>query len=83
MRLECLLPKHAKTTPSQFLIPGTLVGQQPQLFLFGLQVLEFCKSYRDLLSMGFPPELVAGALMRNRDDLTAATEACLSAQSTQ
>jgi hypothetical protein len=44
------------------------------------QVIEFCRQYRQLRSMGFAPPLVAGALMRHRDDLAAATEACLSAQ---
>jgi hypothetical protein len=46
------------------------------------QVIEFCRQYRQLKSMGFAAPLVAGALMRHRNDLAAATESCLSAQGT-
>ena len=43
------------------------------------QVVEFCRQFRQLKSMGFAPTTVAGALIKHRDDLEAATEACLSA----
>lgn len=51
-----------------------------EIFLTNVQVVEFCRNYRQLKSMGFAPATVAGALMRHRDDLAAATESCLSAQ---
>ena len=43
-----------------------------------MQVQKFCQSYKDLKSMGFPPEAVTGALIVHEGDLQAATDACLS-----
>lgn len=44
------------------------------------QVVDFLKNYRQLKSMGFQAPVVTGALIRHKDDLAAATEACLNAQ---
>ncbi len=43
------------------------------------QVVEFAKQYSTLKSMGFAAPLVAGALLRCDNDLSAATDACLAA----
>jgi hypothetical protein len=42
--------------------------------------MDFCKHYRELRSMGFPAAVVSGALTQHKNDLSAATEACLAAQ---
>ena len=46
-----------------------------------LQVVDFCKNYRELRSMGFDAPAVAGALMLHNNDIGAATEACLAQSS--
>ncbi|KAK9815925.1 hypothetical protein WJX72_012058 [[Myrmecia] bisecta] len=43
------------------------------------KVVDFCKAYRELRSMGFNCELAVGALLEHKNDLPAATEACISA----
>lgn len=42
------------------------------------QVMEFCKNYKELKSMGFDTATVTGALVLHMSDLSAATDACLS-----
>lgn len=54
--------------------------QAADLDLAVLQVQQFCKNYRELRSMGFDVATVVGALVLHKNDLAAATEACLSAQ---
>jgi uncharacterized protein (UPF0335 family) len=44
------------------------------------QVVGFCKSYRELKSMGFDAATVTGALILHKSDLSAATEACLASE---
>lgn len=39
----------------------------------------FCDNYRQLTSMGFAPPVVVGALVKHRNDLSAATDTCLNA----
>lgn len=43
-----------------------------------LQVVDFCNNYTQLLGMGFAPTAAAGALVKTKNDLSAATELCLS-----
>ena len=45
-----------------------------------VQLMDFCKHYRELRSMGFPGAVVTGALIQHKNDLSAATEACLAVQ---
>ena len=44
------------------------------------QVVEFCRRYSDLKSMGFQGAHVLGALLLHGDDISAATDACLACQ---
>lgn len=48
---------------------------------FFLQVKVYCQNYRELKSMGFDSALVTGALLLHKQDLPAATDACLNSQS--
>ena len=43
------------------------------------QVVECCKQYKELRSMGFKADIVVGALVLNKCDLNAASEACITA----
>lgn len=43
------------------------------------QVIDFCNNYTQLLGMGFSPSMAAGALVRSRNDATAAADLCLAA----
>jgi hypothetical protein len=45
------------------------------------QVVDFCNNYTQLLGMGFGPSIAAGALAKTKNDLSAATDLCLSASS--
>ena len=45
------------------------------------QVVEFANNYRELTSMGYNPVLAAGALLKSKNDLPAATETCLTISS--
>lgn len=42
-------------------------------------VIDFCNNYTQLLGMGFGPALAAGALVRAKNDATAAADLCLAA----
>ena len=44
------------------------------------QVVEFCRRYSDLKSMGFQGAQVLGALLLYGEDISAATDACLAFQ---
>jgi hypothetical protein len=44
-------------------------------------VVDFCNNYTQLLGMGFSPALAAGALLRAKNDATAAADLCLAAAS--
>jgi hypothetical protein len=43
-------------------------------------VVEFCRRFANLKSMGFNAALVLGALVLHGEDITAATDACLACQ---
>ncbi len=43
------------------------------------QVVESCKQYKELRSMGFKADIVVGALVLGKGDLAAATEVCITA----
>lgn len=45
------------------------------------EVVDFANNYRELFSMGYNPMLAAGALLRSNNDLTVATETCLTISS--
>ena len=45
------------------------------------QVVDFCNNYTQLLGMGFSPAVAAGALVRTKNDVTAATDICLASTS--
>lgn len=45
-----------------------------------VQVKQFCRSFRELKSMGFDLPSIVGALVLHKQDLAAATDACLTAQ---
>eukprot|EP00877_Chromochloris_zofingiensis_P012301 jgi/Chrzof1/7324/Cz02g19130.t1 len=47
----------------------------------GSKVVDFCNNYTQLLGMGFSPAMSAGALMKTKNDINAATELCLAASS--
>jgi hypothetical protein len=44
-------------------------------------VVDFCNNYTQLLGMGFSPAVAAGALVRTKNDATAATDICLATTS--
>lgn len=50
-----------------------------ELRLCAVQVVECCKQYKELRDMGFKADIVVGALVMSKGDITAATEACLTA----
>lgn len=45
------------------------------------QVVDFCNNYTQLLGMGFSPAVAAGALVKAKNDATAATDLCLATSS--
>lgn len=42
-------------------------------------VIDFCNNYTQLLGMGFGPAAAGGALVRAKNDATAAADLCLAA----
>lgn len=54
-----------------------LAAQKGRLEGQDVQVADFCKAFKALKSMGFPPDVIAGALIVHANDLQAATDACL------
>jgi hypothetical protein len=48
------------------------------MVLLHTQIVDFCNHYTQLQGMGFGPSLAAGALVKTKNDLSAATDLCLS-----
>jgi hypothetical protein len=45
-----------------------------------MQVVLFIQNYRELQSMGFPPEVAVGGLIAHNNNLEAASDACISSR---
>jgi hypothetical protein len=63
-------------------VPGLACTDAGELLLLvdvlATQIVDFCNHYTQLLGMGFGPSLAAGALVKTKNDLSAATDLCLS-----